>query len=147
MQRLLSAWLCVAIVFAACRESRNDHEATGEDGYSEYDIAQAPPKSSKGAETHIVRITQLKFVPEVVKVHKGDTIMWINDDLVEHDVTEQTLMSWTSSRLSTGSTWKMAATNSVGYYCSLHVIMKGQIVVDGSDLAMITFSPPITQCD
>ena len=147
MQRLLSAWLCVAIVFAACTESRNDHDATGEDGYGEYDIAQPPPKPTGGSETHIVRITQMKFVPDVVKVHKGDTIMWINDDLVEHDVTEQALMSWTSSRLSPGSTWKMAATNSEGYYCSLHVIMKGQIVVGGSDLAMVTFSAPITQCE
>lgn len=73
--------------------------------------------------------------------------MWINDDLVEHDVTEQTLMSWTSSRLSSGSTWKMVATNSEAYYCSLHVIMKGQIVVDGSELAMLTSTSPITQCD
>lgn len=135
------------MVFAACTDSRKDDKAAQEDGYSEYDIAQPPEKAGKGPETHIVRITQMKFIPDVVNVHKGDTIMWINDDLVEHDVTEQTLRSWTSSRLSPGSAWKMAATNSEAYYCSLHVIMKGQIVVNGSKLAMITFSQSITQCD
>lgn len=135
------------MVFAACTDSRKNDKSSDEDGYNEYDIAQPPSKSGKEAETHIVRITQMKFVPDVVNVHNGDTIMWINDDLVEHDVTEETLMSWTSSRLSPGSVWKMVATNSEAYYCSLHVIMKGQIVVDGRELAMITFSPPITRCD
>ena len=147
MRLLLSTWLCIAIASTACTNSQNDHKVADEDGYSEYDIAQPPSKSGKRAETHIVRITQMKFVPDIVNVHKGDTIMWINDDLVEHDVTEQTLMSWTSSRLSPGTAWKMVATNSEGYYCSLHVIMKGQIVVDGSKLAMATYPPPITQCD
>lgn len=147
MQRLLSTLLCIAAIFTGCTDSRKDDEAAPEDGYSEYDIAQPPEKAGTGPETHIVRIMQMKFVPDVLNVHKGDTIMWINDDLVEHDVTEQTLMSWTSSRLSSGSSWKVVATNSETYYCSLHVIMKGQIVVDGRELAMLTSTYPITQCD
>ena len=73
-----------------------------------------------------VKIEQMKFVPEEISVNKGDTIIWINNDMVAHDITAQD-KSWTSSALQPGQTWKMAVTNNADYYCSIHQVMKGKI--------------------
>src|SRR5690606_29549721 len=77
---------------------------------------------------------------------KGDTIVWINKDMVEHDVTEEATNAWTSSRIPAGGSWEMVATQSDAYFCSLHVVMKGKVIVDGNELAMAEGSPFITKC-
>jgi plastocyanin len=79
---------------------------------------------------HSVEIRQMQFVPSEIRVHKGDTIAWINNDIVVHDVTEEKNKEWSSSPLPIGSTWKMVAVKSADYYCSIHVVMKGKIVVE-----------------
>lgn len=79
-------------------------------------------------QTHIVKIVEMKFQPEVLEVHKGDTVVWINNDLVTHDVTEEN-KSWASPPITNGNTWKKAITKSESYYCSIHLIMKGKLVV------------------
>lgn len=111
---------------------------------SQHESATIPPDNVP--KLHVVEITQMKFVPDVLNVNKGDTIMWINKDMVDHDVTEQNLNSWTSSRMPSGASWKMVATKSDAYYCSLHVIMEGKIIVDGNELAMTAFTGNITLC-
>lgn len=78
---------------------------------------------------YIVEIKQMKFVPAEIRVHSGDKITWVNHDIVTHDVTEKTHNAWTSSPLTIGSSWSMTATQSADYYCSIHVVMKGKIVV------------------
>ncbi len=98
------------------------------------------------AKRHTVEISQMKFVPEVLNVSKGDTIVWINKDMVEHDVTEEATNAWTSSKIPAGGSWEMVATQSDAYFCSLHVVMKGKIIVDGNALAMVNAIPSITQC-
>ena len=56
-------------------------------------------------QTHMVEIIEMKFHPEELKVHKGDTVVWINKDLVSHDVTEVN-KAWASPALANGDTWK-----------------------------------------
>jgi plastocyanin len=81
-------------------------------------------------EKHIVEIVQMKFQPEVLHVNEGDTVVFINKDLFVHDVTEELHKSWTSKPIASGSSWKMVATQSVDYFCSIHVVMKGKIIVN-----------------
>lgn len=78
---------------------------------------------------HTVEIAQMKFIPEDLIVNKGDTILWINNDMVAHDVTEETNKEWTSGAIPVGATWTTVATKSADYYCSIHVVMKGKITV------------------
>ncbi len=77
--------------------------------------------------THTVLIKDMQFVPEEITVKKGDTIIWINQDMVAHDVTEEKTKAWTSSMLADGQSWKMAVNAEADYYCSIHVVMKGRI--------------------
>jgi plastocyanin len=78
---------------------------------------------------HTVEIKQMKFQPAELIVQKGDTVVWINNDIVAHDVTEETNKAWTSSLLPVGNSWSLVATESADYYCSIHVVMKGKLIV------------------
>ena len=78
---------------------------------------------------HTVEIKQMKFQPAELIVQKGDTVLWINNDLVPHDVTEESKKAWTSSLMPAGASWSMVVNESANYYCSIHVVMKGKLVV------------------
>lgn len=77
-----------------------------------------------------VEIAQMQFRPAVVTVLPGDTIRFINHDMVPHDVAEQSSKAWHSSPLQPGDSWMHVADCSADYYCSLHQVMKGKIIVN-----------------
>lgn len=79
--------------------------------------------------THTVTIFQMKFDPANLKVKKGDKVVWINKDIVPHDVTEEINKTWTSKPLQKGEKWSKVITEDVKYFCSLHQVMKGTITV------------------
>lgn len=78
---------------------------------------------------HTVEIKDMKFIPEEVVVSAGDRVVFVNRDLVDHDVTEESKKEWSSSRLQTEKYWSLVVTVSQNYYCSLHPVMKGRILV------------------
>ncbi|MBB6611588.1 cupredoxin domain-containing protein [Pontibacter sp. Tf4] len=78
---------------------------------------------------HTIRISQMQFNPATLTVHKGDTIVFVNKDIVTHDATEISGKAWKSPALASGDSWRMAATKSAAFYCSFHPVMKGKIVV------------------
>lgn len=78
---------------------------------------------------HTVEIKDMKFVPDDITVKEGDTVMWINHDMMGHDVTEEG-KAWTSSVIPADGSWKMEVTNFNNYYCSIHLVMKGKIRVE-----------------
>jgi plastocyanin len=82
-----------------------------------------------GPELHVVEIKDMKFQPEEISVKKGDTVMWINRDMVTHCVTEENKKAWTSSNIAAGASWKMVVENSADYFCAIHQVMKGKIIV------------------
>ena len=79
---------------------------------------------------HTIEIKQMKFVPAEITVHAGDKVVWVNHDILAHDVTEEAHKAWSSSIMPAGSSWSMIVTRSANYYCSIHVVMKGKIIVD-----------------
>lgn len=78
---------------------------------------------------YTIEIKQMKFQPAELVVQKGDTVVWINNDIVAHDVTEESSKVWTSSLLPVGQSWSLVVTQSADYYCSIHMVMKGKLVV------------------
>lgn len=81
-------------------------------------------------QVYTVEIKDMKFVPQNITVHKGDTVIWINRDIMVHDVTEETSNAWSSLAIPSGGSWKMAVTDEASYYCSIHVIMKGKLIIE-----------------
>lgn len=86
-------------------------------------------KEQNAPKLHIVKILQMKFQPEELWVNKQDTVVFINEDMVAHDVIESTNSKWASSRLEAGNSWKLVVTETSDYYCNLHKVMKGKILV------------------
>ncbi len=77
-----------------------------------------------------VEIKQMQFRPAELVLHKGDTVIWTNHDIVTHDGTEEKSKLWTSGPLAPGQSWSLVVTESADYYCSIHVVMKGKLIVD-----------------
>lgn len=92
------------------------------------DSCKSVPKKSIHRK-HTVEIKAMKFHPAEVVVENGDTVVWVNRDIVAHDVTEQPSKAWTSSVMPVGTSWSLVVTQSADYYCSIHVVMKGKLVV------------------
>jgi plastocyanin len=85
--------------------------------------------NSEKPKLYTVEIKDMKFVPDDIVVKKGDTVRWINQDMMSHDVTEDG-KTWASSVIPAGGSWKMEATEFTNYYCSIHMVMKGKIRVE-----------------
>jgi plastocyanin len=79
--------------------------------------------------SYTVEIKQMKFQPADLTIQKGDTVVWINKDIVSHDVTEESNKAWTSSLMPVGESWSLVVNESADYYCSIHVVMKGRLIV------------------
>ena len=92
----------------------------------------AEPASGEGRKTelHTIEMSQMKFNPAELNVKKGDSVVFVNHDMVAHDVTEKSAKAWNSSPMAEGQTWILVATETVDYYCSIHPVMTGKIVVE-----------------
>ncbi len=86
----------------------------------------AVPQQSE--HTHTIEISQMKFNPDELTIHAGDTVVWINNGMTNHCVTEVN-KAWTSSTLVPGQSWKKVITKNTDYYCAIHMVMKGKIIV------------------
>lgn len=94
----------------------------------------APPKQSpklvdQKSETKIVTIENMKFNPSTITVKKGDKITFINNDIVAHNATEKNNL-WASQLLANGKSWTFSPDKTSDYYCTVHVVMKGKIIVE-----------------
>lgn len=78
---------------------------------------------------HVVEIKDMKFQPAELKVNEGDTVIWINQDIVAHDVTEKD-KAWASPVLNAGESWEKVVTKSDAYYCSIHITMTGKLAIE-----------------
>jgi len=97
-------------------------------------VSQTPeaPRSTETAASpaiDTVNIVAMKFQPAELNVKAGDTVVFINHDMVAHDVTEE-YKRWHSSPLQPGESWKMAVTQTANYFCSIHLMMKGKLVIN-----------------
>lgn len=91
--------------------------------------ASPEQKKAKRSVSHYVQIRQMQFLPADLTVNAGDTVVFQNNDMVAHDVTEESRKAWASGVMQPGARWKMPVAEDVNYYCSIHVVMKGKIKV------------------
>ena len=83
-----------------------------------------------GARRHHVTIKDFQFAPASVVVAPGDTVVWVNRDLVPHTITARD-GSWDSDGLGQNATWEMHVTNSTAgeYLCRYHPTMHGRLMI------------------
>jgi len=82
------------------------------------------------AHVHRVEIKGMTYAPAEVTVAAGDTIVWVNRDIVPHTVTGEA-RQFDSGSVSPASEWSLVARERgrTSYTCTFHPIMKGAIVV------------------
>ena len=92
-------------------------------------LAGACPCGAEPA-TRTVTIEGMKFVPETVTVHRGDRVVWVNRDVLPHTVTA-TGGAFDSHDIAADASWTFEAheTGNFPYFCTLHTIMTGRLVV------------------
>lgn len=78
--------------------------------------------------TDTVIIKAMKFVPDSLTINQGDTVIWINQGIVVHTVTEYPDSTFNDS-LDVGETLRMTPDKSFNYFCTIHPTMKGVITV------------------
>jgi plastocyanin len=81
-------------------------------------------------QTHTVTITDFKFIPEVVRVRVGDTIVFVNKDIVPHTATAKD-GAWDSGDIAAGAKKSHAVTRAGrdAYFCRYHPSMLGVVEV------------------
>lgn len=87
------------------------------------------PGDQTAPATDTVTISGMTFHPAELHIRKGDTVVWINNDIVSHDVTERPGKAWTSDTIATGNSWKKAISQNTDYFCSIHPTMEAKIIV------------------
>jgi len=88
--------------------------------------AWAPPQP----QTHTVTIEGLRFQPDVLTVAPGDTIVWVNKDLVPHTATSKT-GGFDSKGIEADESWSytIRKTGDCAYICTFHPTMKAMLRV------------------
>jgi plastocyanin len=82
------------------------------------------------AEVIQVKIDKVTYGPAEISAHVGDTVEWVNSDIVAHTATARNgawdLMIMPNTKKSV----ILKAAGTVDYYCKFHPTMKGQITVE-----------------
>lgn len=74
-------------------------------------------------------IEEMQFKPQEITINKGDTLVFVNKDIVAHDATDVDSI-WKSPAMQNGDTWQIVPQKSTDYYCSIHMVMKGKIIIN-----------------
>ncbi len=73
----------------------------------------------------------MAFHPEVLELRRGDTVVWINRDIVPHTATATRKGGWDTGSLLQGESGRYVPRRKgeEPYLCTLHPIMLGKLIV------------------
>ena len=83
---------------------------------------------SKPASDTVV-INAMQFTPAILNVRSGDTITWINRDLVDHNVKDTVNNLFYSDTLKNGQSFSWVVSGMADYICTIHPTMTGKIAL------------------
>jgi plastocyanin len=80
---------------------------------------------------HEVTIDASRFEPRALTIHVGDSVAWVNKDIITHTATSDA-GQFDSDEIAPGKSWAFTATRKgdFDYVCSLHRSMKGSLRVE-----------------
>ena len=86
--------------------------------------------SGRKPTTHTVTIDATSFTPSTLTVRSGDTVIWVNKDIIPHTASSSS-GKFDSGTLLTGKSWRFTtkATGEFDYTCLFHPTMKGTLRV------------------
>lgn len=121
----------------AAKLASNEDNGSDKTGKSDNHMNNSGNKSDNQAssvqETNQVTYRDFDVVQKVIKVKKGTTVTWTNEDSAQHDVTPDVeTADFKASELFGKSETYQVTFNTPGtytYYCSPHPYMKGTVEV------------------
>jgi plastocyanin len=86
---------------------------------------------SRAPTTHTVEIRGMEFHPAALTVVAGDTIVWINRDIVPHTATATGRTKWDTGQLWQGQAGRYVArrAGTASYACTFHPTMHGKLII------------------
>ena len=80
--------------------------------------------------THRIEIVRMAYGPAELTVAPGDTVVWVNRDIVPHTVTAEG-HQFDSGSLSPSAEWSWLVRDRgrVAYACTFHPVMKAVLIV------------------
>ena len=89
-------------------------------------VALGACQGSAPSHTHTVEIRGFAFQPDTVRAAVGDTVVWINRDVVPHTATSS---AWDSGEMAQSAEWRLVVESAgeVSYLCALHPSMTGVV--------------------
>lgn len=87
--------------------------------------------AAAGSDTVLVRIRDFAFAQTAFEIVAGTTVVWINEDEVQHTVTADDTTSFDSGGLSRGQRWSIRfdRPGTYAFRCAPHPFMRGRVVV------------------
>lgn len=95
-------------------------------------VAGAATQRAAKPAVHTVTIDATSFKPGRLTIRPGDTVEWINKDLIPHTATASGKPGFDSGVIATAKSWRRTfkAVGELPYVCSFHPSMKGTIRVE-----------------
>ena len=83
-------------------------------------------QGNAGSRTHVVEMRAFAFQPDTVRAAVGDTVVWINRDVVPHTATSS---DWDSGEMKQSAEWRLVIESGgeFSYLCTLHPSMTGVV--------------------
>ena len=81
---------------------------------------------------HRVTIDATSFTPAELTIRAGDSVVWMNRDVIPHTATQSGGKGFDSGTLKSGDAWKHTFTTggTVDYVCTFHPTMKGRVMIE-----------------
>ncbi|MBS1644786.1 MAG: hypothetical protein JST36_07075 [Bacteroidetes bacterium] len=120
----------LALALSACSGDANQPSNTTEaESAAANGFTPAATVPAKPHKTDTVIIKAMAFSPATITVQKGDTIYWINQDMVAHDISQYPDRKWHSALLQPGDHYVQTFDDSSSYFCSIHPTMLGKVLL------------------
>jgi plastocyanin len=112
---------CLALVLAGCGGGDDNGGGSGGGGSS----------GSSSGNTVTIDMKNIKFAPQNATVKVGQTVKWVNQDTVDHDVQAKSGADFKSDLFGNGKSfdWKADKAGTVSYVCTVHPGMVGTLKV------------------
>ncbi len=89
----------------------------------------ATTTSATTASHYQITISGFEFVPDEIEVKVGDTVTWVNKDVVPHNVIDIGNKKAVTPDLKQGEKFSYVVSHAMAYKCGFHPSMKGGVVI------------------
>lgn len=87
--------------------------------------------SADGPRSATVSMVSLTFQPEVMAVRKGTEVIFENNDVAPHTVTDAVGKAFDSGTINSRKVFKLVVNDTIEYTCLIHPSMRGKIILTG----------------